>query len=56
MSAPEKSTEFVGWGRPTRNYAAIEMQRLRHKLKLLRRYWLSPHHPYTPLFVLGTAG
>jgi len=54
MPAPERSAKSAGWGRPTRGLAAVEIQRLRHKLKLLRRYWLSSHRPHTPLFVLAT--
>lgn len=54
MAAPEKSTEAAGGARPARNPALLEIQRLRHKFKLLRSYWLAPHRPYTPLFVLAT--
>jgi LPS sulfotransferase NodH len=55
MSAPEKpAPSAAAWARPTRNIAAVELQRLRHKLKLLRRYWLALHRPHTPLFVLAT--
>ena len=53
MVASEKSAEAAGWSRP-RNIAAVEIQRLRHKLKLLRRYWLSRHRPHVPFFVLAT--
>ena len=53
MVAPEKSREPAGWSRP-RNVATVEIQRLRHKLKLLRRYWLARHREYLPLFVLAT--
>jgi LPS sulfotransferase NodH len=54
MAAPGNSTEAAAGARPARNPALIEIQRLRHKLRLLRRYWLAPHRPYTPLFVLAT--
>ena len=53
MEASEKSAEPAGWSRP-RNIAAVEIQRLRHKLKLLRRYWFSRHRPHLPFFVLAT--
>ena len=53
MLASEKSAEPAGWTRP-RNPAVIEIERLRHKLKLLRRYWFSRHRPHVPLFVIAT--
>lgn len=54
MAAPQKSTEAMASARPARNLATVEIQRLRHKFKLLRRYWFASHRRYTPLFVLAT--
>jgi hypothetical protein len=53
MSAPPAPSAAT-WARPARNLAAVELERLRHKLKLVRRYWLALHRPHTPLFVLAT--
>jgi LPS sulfotransferase NodH len=32
----------------------LELGRLRHQLKLSRHWWLYPHRPYQPFFVLAT--
>jgi LPS sulfotransferase NodH len=32
----------------------LELRRMGHRLRLFRRWWLEPHRPYTPLFVLAS--
>jgi LPS sulfotransferase NodH len=32
----------------------VEWQRLQHRLRLLRKWWLRPHLPYQPVFVIAT--
>ena len=32
----------------------VEWQRLKHRLRLLKKWWLRPHLPYQPVFVIAT--
>jgi LPS sulfotransferase NodH len=32
----------------------LEYQRLKHQIRLQRRWWFKPHQPYQPLFVVAT--
>jgi LPS sulfotransferase NodH len=32
----------------------VEWQRLQHRLRLLKKWWLRPHLPYQPVFVIAT--
>lgn len=54
MSAPQNTADPAAGARPPRNIATVEIERLRHRLKLLRRFWLSQHRSHTPLFVFAT--
>ena len=35
---------------------SLQLRRFKHRYRLLKKWWLRPHVPYQPLFVIATWG
>jgi len=48
------TTDQPQYQSPPQQSIGLELRRFHHRLKLWQRWWLRPHRPYMPLFVLAT--